>query len=83
MQLTENIEVTRNNYRSNEVLGRSDNSLEEGVEEFIKSHNVKISLPIVGDLTLDSRSLDNEEIDLKLNFNSGRAVEGKTLYLMI
>lgn len=74
--MSDDVEITRNNYRSNEVVGRSHDSVLTGLEEIIKSHNIKFNLPVVGDLTIDSRSLDNEELDFKLNFNSGRAVEG-------
>lgn len=81
--MSENVEITRNNYRSNEAVGRSDESVLTGLEEFIKSHNVRISLPVVGDLTVDSRSLDNEEVDIKLNFSSGRAVEGKKNIILL
>ncbi|KAJ8926665.1 hypothetical protein NQ314_020944 [Rhamnusium bicolor] len=76
---SDNVDVTRNSYHVNEVSSRTDDSLESGVEEFIKSHNIKFNLPIVGFVTIDARSLDKEEIDLKLNFNSGGAAEAITL----
>ncbi|KAG5893949.1 hypothetical protein JTB14_009696 [Gonioctena quinquepunctata] len=69
------VEVKRNSYSPNDVSSRSEDSLEAGVEEYIKTHDVKFELPAIGDVTIDSKGLDNDEIDMKLNFGSGRAVE--------
>ncbi|XP_023027128.2 uncharacterized protein [Leptinotarsa decemlineata] len=71
------MEVKRNSYSSNEVSSRSEGNFEEGVEEFIKTHDVKFTVPVIGDITVDSKGLDNDEIGLKLNFGSGSAVEAR------
>ncbi|CAG9817455.1 unnamed protein product [Phaedon cochleariae] len=41
------MEVKRNSYPSNEITSRSENNLEDGVEGFIKTHNVKLNLPLI------------------------------------
>ncbi|XP_044271485.1 uncharacterized protein LOC123015676 [Tribolium madens] len=68
-QISEGVEVTRNN---NEVVtSRSENSIEDNIEGFIKTHDVKIDAPLFGTkVTLGARNLDSDEIDLKLNFGS-------------
>lgn len=68
----DNVAVTRNGYE-NEV-GRSGDSLEDAVETFVKSNDVTFKVPYVGDVTVDSRKLDDDEVSLKLNF--GSTVEG-------
>lgn len=46
--------------------------LEESVEEYLKSHDVTFKLPIVDSkVTLGARNLDNDELDVKLNFSKG------------
>lgn len=75
--------MKRNDYQTNEVEGRSDNSLEATVEEYIKTHDVTFKLPIVGStLTFAGRNLDQNEVDLKVNFNDGSQVEGKNLHFL-
>jgi hypothetical protein len=75
-QIGEDVQVTRNGHNPNEVTSRSENSLEDHVEEFIKSHDVTFKLPVVGSqLTLGARNLDSDEVDLKVNF-AGQ-VEGR------
>lgn len=51
--------------------------MESGVEEFIKTHDVKFSVPVIGEVTVDSTALDNEEIGLKWKFGSGSSLEGR------
>ncbi|RZC37777.1 uncharacterized protein BDFB_010887 [Asbolus verrucosus] len=69
-QISESVEVKRNSYTPNEITSRSESSIESNVEEYIKSHDVTFNLPIGPKLTLGARNLDNDEIDLKLNFGS-------------
>lgn len=77
LQLSENVEINRNSYRSNDVSARSENGLEENVEEYIKSHDATFTLPIAGTkVTLGARNLDNDEIDLKVSFTEGSEVQG-------
>lgn len=70
-------ELRRNSYASNEISGRSDSNMEDAVEDFVKTHDATVKVPGVGAITLDSTALDKDEIDLKLDFGSGRAMEGK------
>lgn len=71
LQLSEAVEITRNSYRANEVSARGDGSIENNVEEYIKSHDATFKLPAVGSVTLAARNLDNDEIDFKINFGNG------------
>lgn len=64
------MEVTRNSFRANEVSARSEGSLDENVEDYLKSHDVTVKLPIVGStVTIGARNLDADELDLKLKFS--------------
>lgn len=75
--MSDNVEINRNSYRSNDVSARSENGLEGNVEEYIKSHDATFTLPIAGaKVTLGARNLDNDEIDLKVSFSEGD-VQGK------
>lgn len=69
------MEVSRNSYNGNEVTSRSENSIEDNVEEYIKKHDVTFKLPLESKITLGARNLDSDEVDLKLNF--GGEVEGQ------
>lgn len=69
----DNVAVTRNGYE-NEVGRSGGDSLEDAVETFVKSNDVTFKVPYVGDVTVDSRKLDDDEVNLKLNF--GSTVEG-------
>ncbi|XP_019870378.1 uncharacterized protein LOC109598915 [Aethina tumida] len=51
-----------------EGTGRSEASLEETIKNYIKSQDLTLNLPVIGSVTLDSKKLDNDEIDLKLNW---------------
>lgn len=77
LQLSDHVEVSRNTY-NNEISSRSaDGNLEDDVVELMKSHDVKFKIPAIGAITIDSKSLDKEEIDLKLNFgDEGTQTEG-------
>lgn len=57
-----------------EGTGRSEASLEETIKNYIKSQDLTLNLPVIGSVTLDSKKLDNDEIDLKLNW--GGEVQG-------
>ncbi|KAJ8952338.1 hypothetical protein NQ318_017232 [Aromia moschata] len=70
------VEFAPNGYRSTDVSKRSDASLEDGIEELLKSYDIKLGLPTGGTVTVDSRSLDKEELNVKFEF-SGRAVEAR------
>ncbi|KAK9692579.1 Protein of unknown function (DUF1676) [Popillia japonica] len=54
------IEVKRNDYEPNTVTGRSDNSFDNIVTEYLAT----LHLPIIGPVTVDGRSLSDEESDL-------------------
>lgn len=76
-QLSDYIQIAKN---GNEVTGRSDDSIETSVEDFIKSHDVTFKLPVIGStLTFAARNLDQDEVDVKFRFNDGQ-VEGKFLF---
>jgi len=52
-------------------------SLQDFIENYIKSNDISFKLPIVGStVTLAGRNLDNEELGIKLNFGSGSEVQG-------
>lgn len=70
LQLTDDVEINRNSYRSNDVSARSEMGFEETVEEYLKSHDVTFKLPLVDSkITLGARSLDNDELDVKVKFS--------------
>lgn len=55
----------------------NDLSLQDFIENYIKSNDISFKLPIVGStVTLAGRNLDNEELGIKLNFGSGSEVQG-------
>lgn len=75
--MSDHVEINRNSYRSNDVSARSENGLEDNVEEYIKSHDATFTLPIAGaKVTLGARNLDSDEIDLKVSFSEGE-VQGE------
>lgn len=76
--LTENVAITRNGYDNEVGTKRSDDSLEDTVATFIKSNDVTFKVPVIGDVTVDSRKLDDDEINFKLNFGSEVEGESKT-----
>lgn len=69
MQISDDVEVTRNDYRANEVSSRGEQSLEERAEEYIQSHDVTFKLPFESQVTLGARNLDSDELNLKLKFS--------------
>lgn len=70
------MEVTRNEYRANEVSARGSSSIEDKIQEYLQSHDVTFKLPLGSQVTLGARNLDTDEIDLKVKFDdeTGRAV---------
>ncbi|KAJ8969489.1 hypothetical protein NQ317_013079, partial [Molorchus minor] len=68
-QLPGQIKVTRNDYQFNNAIGRSENTLENGIEEFVKSYDFRFNLPYIGSVMVDSRNLDNEEYKIKLKLS--------------
>ncbi|KAK5644654.1 hypothetical protein RI129_005954 [Pyrocoelia pectoralis] len=82
-QILDNVEVKRNSYQANEITGRSENSLEDGVEKYIQSHDVTFKLPFEGtSVTVASGNLDQDEIDLKLRLSSDEA-RGRSNFLCL
>lgn len=64
------MEVTRN-ARSNEINSArsSVSTWEERIENYIQTHDVTFKLPLVDSkVTLGARNLDQDEVDLKVNF---------------
>lgn len=44
----------------------------------MKSHDFTLALPVIGStVTLEGRSLDNDQLNLKLRYDSEGEVEGK------
>ncbi|XP_066261078.1 uncharacterized protein [Euwallacea similis] len=76
-QLTDNVAVTRNGYDNEVGTTRSGESVEDAVENYIKTNDFTFKLPYVGDLTVQSRKLDEDELNFKLNFGSEIEERGK------
>lgn len=68
--------LTRNTYESNKI-GRGEESIEDKVEEYVKSHDAKFELPLVGStVTLATSNLDQDQLDIKLKFSDSSEVQG-------
>lgn len=67
--------MTRNSNRWDEVSARAS-GLEDRVEMYLKTHDVRFKLPVGGELTLGARNMDYDQLDLSLNFGSKGSVEG-------
>ncbi|GJQ71850.1 hypothetical protein Trydic_g11528 [Trypoxylus dichotomus] len=76
-RLSEFLEVKRNNYESNEVTGRSGSGLDYVITEYVKNHDATVNLPIIGPITVDGRSLNDEESDLEFSMSESEDVEGR------
>lgn len=62
----------------------SDVSIQDFIENYIKSNDISLKLPIVGStVTLAGRNLDNDELGFKLKFGSGSEVQGKTFLMFL
>ncbi|KAK9890826.1 hypothetical protein WA026_012172 [Henosepilachna vigintioctopunctata] len=69
-QLGDFLEISENGFKSSHSA--RSNSVEDNVENYFKSHDVKIKFPGVGaDVTVEGRKLDEDEVNLKLNLNAG------------
>ncbi|KAL3267848.1 hypothetical protein HHI36_006989 [Cryptolaemus montrouzieri] len=77
-KLSDTVEVNQNGYRSNDITSRSEQSIGDKIENYIKSHDVTFKFPIVdSEVTVDARNLDSDSLDIKWNFNSGNEVEAR------
>lgn len=79
------MEINKNSYRSNDISARSESSVGDKIENFIKSHDVTFKFPMVdSEVTVDARNLDSDSMDVKLRFNTGtEVVEGKNYFSQI
>ncbi|KAK9692582.1 Protein of unknown function (DUF1676) [Popillia japonica] len=68
-KLSDNVEINRNSYRSNEITSRSDVNLEDKIDEYVKSHDFNFKLPFGSSVTLDAKNLDLDQLNLKLSFS--------------
>lgn len=72
-QLFDDLEIKRN-----DVTGKSGAGIEEKVADFMKVHDATFKLPIIGtEVTLQGKNLDQDEVDLKINFSDSTDVQGK------
>lgn len=63
--------MTRNSYSLNDVTSRGEDSIEDHIEDYLKTHDATFKLPIFDTkIELGARNLDNGELDLKVNFAS-------------
>lgn len=59
--------------------GRSMDSLEQKLEQYVKSHQVSVEVPLTGaTLSLGGRNLENDELDLTIKLNPRSELEGKS-----
>ena len=71
-QLFDDVEIKRN-----DVTAKSEAGIEEKVADFMKIHDATFKLPIIGtEVTLQGKNLDQDEVDLKINFSDSSEVEG-------
>lgn len=71
--MSNDVEITRNSYRASEVTSRGDSTLEQTVENYVKTHDATIALP-GATVTLGTQNLDEDEFDIKVKLSSD--VEG-------
>ncbi|KAI4461714.1 hypothetical protein MML48_5g00002982 [Holotrichia oblita] len=76
-KLSDNVEINRNSYRSNEITSRSDTNLEDKIEEYVKSHDFNFKLPFGSSVTLDAKNLDLDQMNLKLSFSDSSQPEAR------
>ncbi|XP_060528317.1 uncharacterized protein LOC132703208 [Cylas formicarius] len=56
-----------------------DGSPEDSIENFFKSHEISLEVPLIAStVTLDGRSLDNDEFGVKLRMVSDEDVDGRS-----
>lgn len=78
-QISEYLGLTKNSYYDYSI-GRSDSSIEDKVEEYIKSHNAKFDVPLIGSsVTLGTSNLAEDELDIKLKFSDATEAQGKLI----
>lgn len=54
-------------------------SLEQKLEQYVKSHQVSFEVPLTGStVSLGGRNLDKDELDLTIKLNSRSELEGKS-----
>lgn len=64
------MEVKPNKYYNNQLRSHGD-SLEDKIENYIKTHNVNIKLPMVDStIEMEARNLDSNEIDFKVQLSN-------------
>ncbi|XP_063919168.1 uncharacterized protein LOC135134414 [Zophobas morio] len=69
-QISDFVEIKRNDAVSREARS---NSLEDTVEDYMKTHDFTFKLPYIGStLTFAGRNLDQDEVDVKLRFEDGQ-----------
>nr|XP_023027129.1 uncharacterized protein LOC111515126 [Leptinotarsa decemlineata] len=76
-QVSEDTEVSRNDISVNDGNIARSGDVEDKIENYIKTHDVTINLPIVGSVTLGAKNLDNEELDFSLKFGNRGVEEGR------
>ena len=77
LQISDFVEIKRNDSVSREARS---NSLEDTVEDYMKTHDFTFKLPYIGStLTFAGRNLDQDEVDVKLRFEDGQ-VDGTHTY---
>lgn len=76
-QISDNVEVVRNEYRAYEVNdARSEPSFEDSVKQYLQSHDVTFKLPLgESSVTVGARNLDNGEMNFKLKFSEATGVQ--------
>ncbi|XP_030768104.1 uncharacterized protein LOC115891702 isoform X2 [Sitophilus oryzae] len=71
------IKISSNGYENEVSSKRSGDSIEDSIENFIKSKDVTFKVPVIGEVTMDSRKLDDDEMNFKLKFGSEVEERGK------
>ncbi|XP_075144501.1 DUF1676 domain-containing protein Osi19 isoform X2 [Haematobia irritans] len=73
-----NVEVKSNGYQSPSVEGRSSGNFFDVVESYLQGHDVTMDLPMAETkVTVSSRNLANDELNLNIKFSSDDVFEGK------
>ncbi|XP_050310433.1 uncharacterized protein LOC126746300 [Anthonomus grandis grandis] len=69
-EISDDIKVSKNSYRLNDASRRNVEDYEQKIEDYVKTHDVHFSLPAIGSVTVGTQNLDEDELDVKLNFGS-------------
>ncbi|XP_077287709.1 DUF1676 domain-containing protein Osi19 [Arctopsyche grandis] len=69
-QVSETVEVVRNNYNGNDLTGRAaSGDFIDTIQNYLQSHDVTFKLPIGGTkVTVSPRNLDDEELNVNIQF---------------